>query len=246
MASGDPRVDQWNAWAAIERDVQPGEDPAACLALLTALAAGGSALELGPGGGRIAIPLARSGLNVTALDFSSQVSDALRAKAAGLPLTTVVADMADFSLPVSYDLVFSTWSTFFALLTQNEQVGCLRSVAKVINPAGHLVLDVFSPIQDQNVLSRQGWTVRSLAEEHVDISLTRHDPVQQRIRFQEIRFSRDQTRMVPVDIRYAWPSEIDLMAQIAGLRLTARYGGWDREPFTGRSFRNISVYQPQP
>jgi hypothetical protein len=245
VAQHDPRVAQWNAWSQIEDDVSPQSDPTDCVAFLQDLAGDGPALDLGPGGGRIAVPLAAAGTQVTALDLSPEIATSLRQRAGVLPLEVVVGDMAAFSLPAPFEVVYSTWSTFFALLTQEQQASCFASAAQSLTASGAFVVDVFSPLNDQGVRGRDGWAIRTLTSEFADLVLTRHDAVNQRLRLQEVRLSGDGNRLVPIDIRYAWPTEMDLMARLAGLQLAARYGGWRREPFTAYSFRNVAVYRRQ-
>jgi SAM-dependent methyltransferase len=235
-------IAQWDAYTDIGSDVEPEAPSEECLNFIAELAASGHALDLGPGTGRVAIPLAERGVPVTALDISSKVLEGMKPKIAGLPIHLVQADMADFTLPATFEVIYATWSTFFALLTQDDQVNCFRSVSQALTPTGSFVIDVFSPINDQGVLSINHVTVRDAADEHVDVTYTRHRAVSQRIRFQEVRISATGNRLAPVDIRYAWPSELDLMARLAGLRLVARYSGWDRRPFTSASYRNLSVY----
>jgi SAM-dependent methyltransferase len=235
-------VSQWDSYATIGADVEPEAPTSECLDFLSGLAGSGRALDLGPGTGRVAIPLARRGVPVTALDISTRVLESLRPKVEGLPIDLVQGDMAEFKLPDTFDVVYATWSTFFALLTQDDQVNCFRRVSDALTPTGSFVVDVFSPINDAGVLSATNVSVRATADTYVDVTYTRHRSVSQRIRFQEVRVCPDGNRLMPVDIRYAWPSEIDLMARLAGLRLTARYSDWGKQPFTSTSYRNVAVY----
>jgi SAM-dependent methyltransferase len=235
-------VAQWNAYAAIGTDVEPEAPAPECLDFLAKLAGTGHALDLGPGTGRVALPLARRGIPVTALDISPTVIENISAAAQELPIDLVVGDMADFTLRTTFDVVYSTWSTFFALLTQEEQASCFQCVSAALSPTGSFVVDVFSPINDPGVRSQSTVSVRAAEDDHVDLSYMRHRSVAQRIRFQEVRITASGNRLTPVDIRYAWPSEIDLMARLAGLRLTARYADWSGQPFLSSSYRNIAVY----
>lgn len=235
-------VSQWDSYAAIGADVEPEAPTPECLDFISTLARSGRALDLGPGTGRVAIPLAQRGIPVTALDLSTTVLARLEPKTSSLPIELVHGDMAEFKLPDKFEVVYSTWSTFFALLTQDDQVNCFRCVSEALTPTGSFVVDVFSPINDAAVLTASNVSVRAAADAHVDLTCTRHRSTAQRIRFQEVRIDAAGNRLTPVDIRYAWPSEIDLMARLAGLRLISRHSTWDRQPFTSTSYRNISVY----
>ena len=244
-------VTQWDTYAATAAaDVAPAPDQG-CVDLLTELARGGRALDLGPGTGRVAVPLAQAGTRVTALDISPVVLDQLRTHVEGLPVGSVEidlveADMARFTLTDQYTVIYSTWSTLFALLTQDDQVACFQHAAAALAPGGVFVVDAFAPLNDPVVHTTDRTFVRAAGEAHVDVSYMRHSAPKQRIRFQEVRHTPDGSRLTPVDIRYAWPSEMDLMARLAGLSLSARYADWVKAPFTATSYRHVSIYAASP
>jgi hypothetical protein len=138
--------------------------------------------------------------------------------------------------------VYVVFNTFFALLSQEDQVRCFSNVARRLRRAGKFVIEVFVPDlgrfeQDQTFRTSQVGT------DHVILEASRHDPVGQRIYAQSISLSENETSFYPVRLRYAWPSELDLMARLAGLRLRERWGGWLREPFAASSAKHVSVYE---
>jgi hypothetical protein len=127
------------------------------------------------------------------------------------------------------------------LTTSDRQASCFRSVAAILAAAGRLVVDAALP---SALAVEQQVVVRHLDDDHIRLTVQAHDPVAQRLVSQEIHLHHDGTwRMLPATKRYASPTELDLMAQAAGLSLSARYGGWDRRPFDRHSTRHVSVYR---
>jgi SAM-dependent methyltransferase len=220
-----------------------GGDDDGCVERLAELAGAGPALELGIGTGRIAIPLAGRGVEVHGIDASAAMVERLRAKPGGQAIPVTVADFADLGgVGGSYTLVYAVFNTFFALLTQDDQVRCMTGAAQRLRPGGAFVVEVFVP--DVRRFDRdQNLTVRHLGLEEARLDLTRHDPVAQRIDFHNIVLGPGGIRMQPGALRYAWPAELDVMARLAGLRLRERRAGWRREPFTAEARGHVSVYQ---
>jgi hypothetical protein len=138
--------------------------------------------------------------------------------------------------------VYVVFNTFFSLLTQDQQVRCFAAVADRLAPGGAFVLTGFVP---DPTLYSGGQSVRTtdLGLDLVRLDAARHDPVAQRVDFQHVVLSGDGIRLDPGAVRYAWPSELDLMARLAGLRLRERWGGWRREPFGPASDSHVSVYE---
>jgi hypothetical protein len=142
----------------------------------------------------------------------------------------------------SFSLIFIVFNTFFALLTQDDQVRCFANVARRLEPGGSFALEGFVP--DVARFDRsQRVHVMNLDVDRVRLDVSRHRPVEQRVDAQHVVISGAGVRLVPVALRYAWPSELDLMARLAGLRLRHRWGGWNREPFDDGSERHVSVYE---
>ena len=217
-------------------------DPADCADRLAELAGPGPALELGVGTGRVALPLAARGVEVHGIDASAAMVERLRAKPGGDAVTVTLGDFAGVPVEGSYPLVYVVFNTFFSLLTQDQQVGCFAAVAGRLAPGGAFVLTGFVP---DPTLYSGGQSVRTteLGLDLVRLDAARHDPVAQRVDFQHVVLSGGGIRLYPGAVRYAWPSELDLMARLAGLRLRERWGGWRREPFGAASGGHVSVYE---
>jgi SAM-dependent methyltransferase len=211
--------------------------------MLSELARGGPALELGIGTGRIALPLHECGVKVYGIDASEAMIARLRAKPRGSEIEVSVNSFADFKMDMRFNLIYVVFNTFFALLTQDEQLRCFQSVREHLAPDGVFLLEVFVPDLCRFV-DHQTVRLSGLSEDLVNIDVSEVDPVTQTVSAQHIYFSVDGTRIYPVKLRYAWPSELDLMAQIAGLQLRHRWGSWSQAEFTKESNKHISVYSP--
>lgn len=220
----------------------PGPDTEAAADLLASLAQGGRALELGIGTGRLAIPLSARGVEVHGIDASDAMVARLRAKPGGERIAVVIGDFTGVPVEGRFDLVFAAFNTLFALATQEDQVRCLQAVAGHLAPGGAVVVEAFVP--DPARFDRGQRTATSvLAGDWVVQESAVHDPLSQRVRLVHILISPEHTRLYPVELRYAWPSELDLMARLAGLALDRRWGGWGQEVFTAASARHVSVYR---
>lgn len=215
-------------------------DPAA-IDTLHVLAGAGPALELGIGTGRIALPLSERGLAVHRIDASPAMVDRLRAKPGGNQIPVTLGDFAEVGVDGVFSLVYVVFNTFFALLTQDDQLRCFENVSRRLTPDGVFVIEAFVP---DVARSSSGQTCRTVdvTAQSARLEATRHDPVQQRITSQHIVLTEQGMRLYPVQLRYAWPSELDLMARLAEMQLRERWGGWERAPFTASSPRHISVY----
>jgi SAM-dependent methyltransferase len=217
-------------------------DPADCVDRLAELAGPGPALELGIGTGRVALPLAARGVEVHGIDASEAMVERMAAKPGGDAVTVTVGDFAGVPVEGSYPLVYVVFNTFFALLSQDEQVRCFAAVADHLAPGGAFVLAGFVP--DPTLYSGgQSLRTTQLGLDLVRLDAALHDPVAQRVDFQHVVVAGDGIRLYPGAIRYAWPAELDLMARLAGLRLRERWGGWRREPFGAASTGHVSVYE---
>ncbi|HJW90342.1 MAG TPA: class I SAM-dependent methyltransferase [Anaerolineales bacterium] len=215
-------------------------DPA-MIELLAELAGAGPALELGIGTGRIALPLHAKGIAVQGIDVSEAMISKLRAKEHGAEIEILTGSFAEFKIDKRFKLIYVVFNTFFGLLTQAEQVRCFRSVSEHLTPDGAFVLEAFVPDLSRFVDNQ---TVRAvnLNEHIVQLDVSQVDPVAQQISSQHLHLSQAGVRLYPVKIRYAWPSELDLMAQVAGLALRHRWGSWSKGEFTKHSQKHISIY----
>ena len=220
-------------------------DIATTVAFLSSLAGVGPALELGIGTGRIALPLAAAGVDVHGIDASEAMVERLHAKPGGNAIPVTIGDFADFSLDATFTLIYVPFNTFFALLTQEEQVDCFRAVARHLTREGTFAIEAFVPD-----LARfdhgQRVSATRVDPDQVSLDVTMHDPIAQRSDNQHVMLRDDGIRLFPVKLRYAYISELDLMARLAGLRLRERWADWDRSPLTSGSQKHISVWERDP
>lgn len=227
-------------FAEIYDELYSAYDPA-CIDLLAELAGEGPALELGIGTGRIALPLLAKGVLIVGIDASEKMLSQLRAKPRGTEIGIVHGNFAAFKFEERFRLIFVVINTFFNLLSQEEQVRCFRCVSEHLTPDGVFVVEAFVPDVARFI---DGQTLRAVHvnDDEVRLDISRHDPLTQQIQSQQVIFSNQGTRLYPVKLRYAWPSELDLMARLAGLSLHQRWSSWAQDPFTKESKRHISVY----
>jgi SAM-dependent methyltransferase len=237
----EPLISFGEADAETYLDLKRG-DEAAAVAFLEGLAGGGPALELAIGTGRIALPLAQRGIRVDGIDFSQAMVAKLRERPGGDALTVSIGNYADVAVEDSYRLVYIVFNTIYNLLTQDEQVRCFENVAAHLTAGGCFVLEAVTPNALMRLRDHQYVDAEEVGVDHVQLDVARHDPVAQRLDETHVSITREGVRLAPIVTRYIWPSEMDLMARIAGLTLKERWGGWDREPFTGDSRLHVSVY----
>jgi SAM-dependent methyltransferase len=214
----------------------------AAVDVLEELSGGGRVLELGIGTGLVALPLAARGVEVHGIDSSAEMVARLRAKPGGGAIPVRIGDFADADAAGEFSLVYVVYNTFFALQTQEEQVRCFQSVAARLSPGGVFVLEAFVPDPAQ-FTAGHGLRVLHSEAGRVGLKVSQHDPVGQKIKSQHVVITQEGARLFPVEVRYAWPSELDLMARLAGLRLRRRWAGWRREEFGAQSEKHVSVYE---
>lgn len=236
---GDDMADVYDEWFGNMRDTE------AAVEFLASLAGTGSTLELGIGTGRVALPLARRGITVHGIDASEAMVGKLREKPGGENIPVEIGDFSNFTLPDRYSLVFVVFQTFFNLSTQEAQVRCFRNVTRHLEPDGLFVVEAFVP-DPTRFDDGQATRTKHVAEDRVALETSTHDPAHQIVRSQNILVSESGTRLYSAFLRYVWPSEMDLMAELAGMKLRNRYSGWSGEPFDSRSTRHISVYEKTP
>lgn len=209
--------------------------------ILAELARGGPALELGIGTGRIALPLREKGVKVHGIDASEAMLEKLRAKPGGQKIPVTLGDFGKVAVDGQFSLIYVVFNTFYALLSQDAQIDCFMNVADHLDPQGVFVLEVFVPDLTR-FTDQQTFRTINLDQDRIQLEASRHDPVSQQVISQHIFITSEGIRHYPVKLRYAWPSELDLMARLAGLELQHRWGDWDRSDFTADSRKHISVY----
>jgi len=217
---------------------------------LAALAAGGPALEFAIGTGRVAIPLTERGVRVTGIELSRPMIDQLRTKADEATIPVVQGDMATATAPGRYTLVYLVFNTISNLLTQAEQVACFRNAARHLEPGGRFVIELEVP--DLRRLP-PGTGAAVFRSEPGYIGLDTYDLPRQQIvshhfTFHESSFSGEgrQAHLFRSPHRFIWPSELDLMGQLAGFELESRHADWTGAAFTAESSSHVSVYRLPP
>jgi SAM-dependent methyltransferase len=215
-------------------------DPA--VDVLAEIAGSGRALELGIGTGRIALPLAQRGVPVHGIDLSKAMVARLRAKPGGQDIDVTIGDFTTTKLEASFSVVYLVFNTIMNLTTQTAQVACFRNAAAHLEPGGGFVVEVGIPAL-QRLPAGETFRVFSASERHVGIDEYDVATQSQTSHHLEVVDGRLERRSIP--FRYVWPSELDLMAEIAGMTLQERWGGWRREPFTNDSESHVSVWAKQ-
>lgn len=218
------------------------ETTALSVEFLAALAPGGRALELAIGTGRVALPLAARGLTVHGTDASAEMIAKMREKPGGDAIPATVGDMSDVLAEGTFDLAYLVFNTIFNLTTQEAQIRLFANVAEHLNPGGVFVVETVLP-QVSGFVDGQQTRGRFAAVDAAGFEVQIHDPVLQTIDYQRIVVTEQGTRLAPLKMRYAYPSELDLMARLAGLRLRDRFDWWDKTPFTDESKQHVSVWE---
>jgi SAM-dependent methyltransferase len=210
---------------------------------LVELAGGGRALELGIGTGRIALPLAARGVPVHGIELSEAMVVRLSAKPGGDGIGVTIGDFATTTVDGSFALAYIVYNTIENLTTQAAQVACFRNVAAHLEPGGRFVIEVGVP--DLQRLP-PGETIRpfDVSERHWGID--EYDVANQGLISHHLSFVDGRVERISMPFRYVWPAELDLMAELAGMRLRERWGGWLREPFTSDSRKHVSVWEKPP
>ena len=207
---------------------------------LAALAGDGRALELGIGTGRIALPLAGRGVEVHGIDVSQAMVARLREKPGGEEIPVAIGDFATTRVDGAFSLAYLVFNTINNLTTQAEQVACFRNVGAHLEPGGRFVIEVGVP-ELRRLPPGETMHVFDASEGHWGID--EYDLVNQGLVSHHFSLVDGAIERVSMPFRYVWPSELDLMAELAGMRLRERWSGWKREPFTGESRKHVSVWE---
>ncbi|HEY7196691.1 MAG TPA: methyltransferase domain-containing protein [Gaiellaceae bacterium] len=209
------------------------------VAFLAELAGDGPVLELGIGTGRIALPLRDRGITVHGVDLSTAMVERLHAKRGGEGIEVTIGDFATVDLGKTFALAYLVFNTIGNLTSQDEQVACFENVSRHLDSGGHFVIETGVPGL-QRVLPGERFVPFSVTPTHVGID--EYDIVNQGLVSHHYYVRESSVTSGSIPLRYVWPSELDLMARIAGMRLRERFGDWDKRPFTDESTKHVSVW----
>jgi SAM-dependent methyltransferase len=200
------------------------------------------ALEFAIGTGRLALPLAKHGVRVDGIELSAHMVARLRQKPGGDDLDVLVGDMASETTGKTYSLVYLVFNTIYNILAQEGQVQCFKNAARHLNEDGVFIVEAAPPWAW--IRGDQFVNVERITAGSVTLDVNQYDQVTQVLDENHVNLRADGVTMGPISCRLIWPSEMDLMAQLAGLRLVERSGGWNGERFTSSSPFHVSVYAP--
>ena len=210
---------------------------------LAGLAGDGAALELGIGTGRIALPLSQRGVRVHGIDLSEAMVARLRAKPGAERIGVTIGDFATTTVDGRFSVAYLVFNTISNLTSQDEQVACFQNVAAHLEPGGRFVIETGVP--DLRRLP-PGETVRAFAVSPTYLGFDEFDVAAQGLISHHYTLVNGNLELHSVPFRSVWPSELDLMARIAGMRLRERWSDWRREPFTSESTKHVSVWEKEP
>ena len=228
------RYDETSADRFAPEVVDPAVD------FLAELADDGRALELGIGTGRIALPLSQRGVPVCGIELSEAMTAKFREKPGADAIDVTIGDFSTAKVEGSFRVAYLVYNTIMNLTTQAAQVDCFRNVAAHLEPGGCFVIEVMVP-----ELRRlpPGERYRVFYGSGTYWGIDEYDTVTQGLVSHHLEDVDGRLERVSMAFRYVWPAELDLMAELAGMRLRERCGGWEREPFTAESYQHVSVWE---
>lgn len=209
--------------------------------LLTALADGGRVLEFAIGTGRVALALTARGVRVSGIELSPHMAAQLRAKSGAESIDLSIGDMTNTRVTGTFKLVYLVFNTIMNVTTQDEQVAVFENAARHLEPGGHFVVEVMVPTPHLHPAGALGM-VFDMTDGHVGID-TYDDPVGQILSSHHWTDLDGRLVRRSAAFRYVWPSELVLMARLAGLTLSDRWGGWRGEAFTAASTSQVAVFE---
>lgn len=237
---GEAFADVYDDWYGSVTDAD------ATAARITSLDPSNTVLELGVGTGRLALPLANAGRHVVGLDASPAMFERLATNDPSGLVEPVLADMANFDLGRTFDVVFVAFNTLFNLTSHEAQRSCLLAVARHLADGGHFLVEAIVPDLNPDTPDR-GLTTRHLPDGGVVLNATINNSGAQQMNGQHLHVSPDGTiRLRPWQIRYLDPDQLDQLAAECGLVLLERHEDWDQTPFTPTSTRHVSMYGSRP
>jgi len=207
---------------------------------LVELAGDGAALELGIGTGRLALPLAARGVPVHGIDLSRAMVARLREKPGGDAVDVTIGDFATTRVPGEFAVAYLVFNTINNLTTQAAQVACFRNAAAHLRPGGCFLVEVGVPALRQ---LPPGQTAVPFRVGPAGWGFDVYDVATQSMTSHHVDVADGRAAVLSIPFRYVWPAELDLMAELAGLRLRERWAGWDGEPFTHESRQHVSVWE---
>lgn len=213
---------------------------APAVSFLSDLAGDGRVLELGIGTGRLALPLSRRGIRVDGIELSAAMVEQLRSQPGSSGIDVTIGDFATTKLTSTFTLAYLVRNTIMNLTTQDAQVECFRNVASHLDPGGCFVIEVIVPPWQRLA---PGETVIPFDVSPAHLGFDEIDVATQNSWSHHYWFVNGEAETFSAPFRYAWPSELDLMARLAGMALRERWSDWSREPFTTQSTSHISVWQ---
>ncbi len=225
--------------AAAHYDDSERGDEGAAVEFLQGAAGHGPALEFAIGTGRIVLPLHTRGVRVDCIELSEDMIAVLRRKEGGSDLDVWAGDMTSTRTGRRYSLVYLVYNTIFNLLTQNGQVACFRNAAAHLADDGVFVVEAAVP--SAWLPSHSYVRPERVRADSVDLDVCQYDPATQILDENHVCIGASGASFGPISCRLAWPSELDLMTRLVGLRVAERWGGWHREPYTGHD-QHVSVY----
>jgi SAM-dependent methyltransferase len=228
------RYDESSAEMFDPEVVEPAVD------FLAELAGSRRALELGIGTGRIALPLAQRGVPVHGIELSKAMAAKLSAKPGGEDIDVTIGDFATTTVDATFSVAYLVFNTILNLTTQAAQVACFQNVAAHLEPGGCFVIEVGVPRLQE---LPPGKTFRVFHVSESRWGFDEYDVANQGLISHHFEIVDGKAERLSIPFRYAWPSELDLMAQLAGMRLRERWSGWKREPFTSGSDKHVSVWE---
>lgn len=202
----------------------------------------GNALEFGIGTGRIALPLAAQGVAVSGIELSSAMVAKLETKSGSEGIDVAIGDFATTIIDEAFSVVYLVFNTIMNLTTQAAQVACFRNAAAHLEPGGSFVIEVMIPRLHQ-LSHSESLLAYDLSNTHWGID--QYDVAKQGLVSHHLRIVNGKAERFSAPFRYVWPAELDLMAQLAGMTLSTRAGGWKGEPFTNDSASHVSVWTKQ-
>jgi SAM-dependent methyltransferase len=208
---------------------------------LAELAGDGAALEFAVGTGRVALPLADRGIPVSGIELSTAMLEQLQAKDGGHRIDVTIGDIATTRIAGRFRLVFLVFNTIGNLFTQDRQVACFANAGAHLEPGGFFAIEVGVP--DLRHLP-PGADARVFAQAKGYVGYDRYtDLVAQQAVSHHFMVENNGGREVQTPFRYVYPSELDLMAKLAGMFLRDRWADWNKSPFNGESTSHVSIWQ---